>query len=154
MPAAERSSSRARRGTSTTVKAGRTTSARPTSGATSARRRKKAPASPTATASGPASPDNSETSGPGSVAGAVRRDLEAIAKLDPALARSGLAALALAMALEIDDPNSATSKSMCAAQLREALATLRALTPAEREVSAVDELRAARAKRLDRKSAS
>lgn len=78
---------------------------------------------------------------------AVQRDLDAIAQRDPELAQSGLAALALAMAQEIDFPNSATSKSMCAGQLRDALAGLRALTPVAEVHDEIDDLRRRRAER-------
>jgi hypothetical protein len=59
------------------------------------------------------------------------------------LRRSGEAALCLALAREIDNPkNSATSKSMCAGQLRDALADLRARMPAAPESDEVDDIAA------------
>lgn len=85
----------------------------------------------------------------GGVVVAVRRDLAMFAKADNALASSGLAALALALASMIDDlGNSATSRSMCAGQLRDTLDRLRELMPAESETSELDELRARRERRL------
>lgn len=75
------------------------------------------------------------------VADAVQRDIDAIAKRDKDLAESGLAASALALAREIDAVgNSATSKSMCAKALREALDRLYELAPDEQETDGVDEL--------------
>lgn len=59
----------------------------------------------------------------------------------------GLAALALAMADEIDDPNSATSKSMCAKQLRDVLLDLKKVAPAVPEKDGLDELQKRRAAR-------
>lgn len=81
-----------------------------------------------------------------SVVEAVRRDLLSVGDE----AREGaLAATALALAAELDDPeNSATSKSMCARALTETLEKLRAMAPAERpKVSKLDELRARRESR-------
>lgn len=77
----------------------------------------------------------------------VERDLAAIAKRDPELAKSGLAASALALAREMDDDNSATSKSMCARALLDTLDRLRQLAPAKEEKDGVDELSARRAAR-------
>ena len=84
----------------------------------------------------------------GTVVEAVERDLAAIADVDPDLAISGLAALALALAREMDNPNSATSKSMCAGQLRDTLDRLRELMPPEQETNEIDELRARRERRV------
>ena len=56
-------------------------------------------------------------------------------------AQSGLAMMALALAREVDAPtNSATSKSMCASQLRETLDRLRELTPPTEEADELDDL--------------
>src|SRR4051794_21630964 len=83
------------------------------------------------------------------VVDAVQRDLAAIAKLDKDLARSGLAASALALAKELDNPeNSATSKSMCARALTEQLDHLRELAPDEEKGDKLDDLSARRAARL------
>ena len=83
----------------------------------------------------------------GEVAQAVERDL---AKLPEDLATSGLAALCLALAREIDNPNSATSKSMCARALLDAQIILRELTPTEEEQDDLDDLAARRSARLSR----
>lgn len=80
---------------------------------------------------------------------AVRRDLRQIAKRDPELAKSGLAASALALAAELDDPdNSATAKAACARALTETLDRLRELVPPAVEQDRLDELAAARAARI------
>lgn len=79
----------------------------------------------------------------------VERDLAEIAELDEDLAKSGLAGTARALALEIENPyNSATSKAMCAGQLRDTLARLRELAPEEKEEDALDEIAKRRAARL------
>lgn len=76
-----------------------------------------------------------------SVVAAVERDLAEIRTRDERLAASALAATALAMAAEIDDSvNSATSKSMCAARLQEALDRLRELTPPEEKSDGIDRI--------------
>lgn len=83
-----------------------------------------------------------------SVVAAVERDLESIRRVDPVLAGSALAATALVLAGELDDAeNSATSKSMCARALREAMDRLRELAPAAAELDRVDELSSRRGKR-------
>lgn len=90
-----------------------------------------------------------------SVVAAVQRDLGAIGEVAPDLASSGIAAAALALAAEIDDPNnSATSKSMCARALREALDRLRELMPPAKERNKLDDLASRRTKRLEGRSAS
>lgn len=90
-----------------------------------------------------------------SVAGAVRRDLEEIAKRAPNVASSALAMSALALAAELDAAgNSATSKSMCAKTLLETLDRLRELAPAARGVSPLDEIRARRDAKLGRAAAA
>lgn len=85
-----------------------------------------------------------------SVSGRVETALEAdLASLPENLALGALAASALAMAREIDSSgNSATSKSMCQARLQDALAELRSLAPPEVKRDAIDEIKAAREKRL------
>lgn len=76
-----------------------------------------------------------------SVYEAVERDLTGIASRCPGLESSALAALALALAAEIDNiDNSATSKSMCAARLVEALDRLRELAPETNEGDQLDEI--------------
>jgi ribosomal protein L37E len=84
----------------------------------------------------------------GLVAEAVTRDLRAIYEVAPELGSSGLAALALSLAREMDNPgNSATSKSMCARALQEALKELRSLVPEKPEGDALDDIVARRAER-------
>lgn len=83
-----------------------------------------------------------------SVREAVQRDLDAIAERDSALAESGLAMSALALAAELDDFEvSATAKAACARALAEALGTLRELVPPAAEADALDELASRRADR-------
>jgi hypothetical protein len=86
-----------------------------------------------------------------SVLEAVESDLKA---LPDELAGSALAATARQLAREMDGDNSATSKSMCAARLMEALDRLRALAPAKKEADRVDELSDRRAKRRASAAAS
>jgi len=72
---------------------------------------------------------------------ATEAELETIAKRNPALADSALAASAVALAYEIQNPyNSATSKSMCARELRETMAKLRELAPEAEGEDGIDEL--------------
>lgn len=79
-----------------------------------------------------------------SVEAAVKRDLKQFG----AMADSALAASALALAREIDSPNnSATSKSMCAKALREALDRLRELAPPEPKADKLDDITKQREKR-------
>lgn len=70
-------------------------------------------------------------------------------RLDEDLSASALAALALRMAYELDDPwNSATSKSQCGKTLLEALEQLRELADdGEEEGDGLDELSARRSER-------
>jgi hypothetical protein len=87
-----------------------------------------------------------------SVTEAVTRELEGF-PVD--LAGSALAATALAMAELIDDPRpSATSKSMCAGKLIDALKVLRELKPADAKRDAIDDLTKRRAKRRSTSAAS
>jgi hypothetical protein len=76
----------------------------------------------------------------------VERDLKAL----PAhLARSGLAAAALALARDLDaDETSATARAACARSLVQVQRELRALAPAQEEVDALDELKARRDARV------
>jgi hypothetical protein len=72
---------------------------------------------------------------------AVERDLADIAARDEELARSGPAAVALRLALELDHPyNSATSKGQCAKTLNETLDRLRELAPEQEEKDGIDAL--------------
>lgn len=83
------------------------------------------------------------------VAAAVRGELEAMADLAPKIRGSALAALAVAMAREVDNPdNSATSKSLCAGRLIDAVDRLRASVPAEVQADGLDDLAARRDRRL------
>lgn len=83
------------------------------------------------------------------VASAVEGDLRELAKRDAKLARSGLAASALALAREMDNSsNSATSRAMCARALLDTLDRLWALAPAEQEKDRLDDLSARRAARI------
>lgn len=85
----------------------------------------------------------------GEVAQAVERDIAAIAKHSPDLARSALAASTMALAREMDNAgNSATSKSMCAKALLETLDRLRELLPTDQEADELDDLAARRARRI------
>ena len=87
--------------------------------------------------------------GPAEVSEAVARDVAAMARVDKAIAESGHAATARALARELDHPwNSATSKSMCARALTETLDRLRELLPPEEEGDGLDDLAARRAARL------
>lgn len=72
---------------------------------------------------------------------ALRRDLRAMRERAPEVGDSALAASALALARELDDPsNSATSKAMCARALTETLEGLRAQLPPAIEDDKVDDL--------------
>jgi hypothetical protein len=72
---------------------------------------------------------------------ATEQDLAEIRKQDPALADSTLAAVALSMARELDNPyNSATSKSMCAGKLQDVMDRLRELAPPLKKGDTVDDL--------------
>ena len=85
----------------------------------------------------------------GDVEKAVRKDIEAFRRRDRDVADSGLAASALALARMIDDDeNSATSRSMCARALREALDRLRELCPPADENDDLDELHGRAAAKL------
>lgn len=86
---------------------------------------------------------------PLTVVAAVENDLRQLSEGAPELKRSALAATALALAGEMDDSgNSATSKSMCAKSLIDALERLQAQAPEREEKGdALDELAAARAAR-------
>jgi hypothetical protein len=77
---------------------------------------------------------------------AVLKDLEAF----PALKDGGLAAAALQMARELDDPsNSATSKSMCAKALTELMARIAELAPPVKEADRIDDIAERRRRRLE-----
>lgn len=83
------------------------------------------------------------------VVAAVRRELRELDKRVSGLSKLTLAASALALAREIDDPsNSATSKSMCARALNETMDRLRQLAPAEEDETPLDDLQKRRAAKL------
>lgn len=83
-----------------------------------------------------------------SVEAAVREDVAALGEL-PAGSRA-IVASALALARELDDTNSATSKSMCARALHEAMDRLLELAPPAKAADKLDDLTARRAKRQSR----
>jgi hypothetical protein len=83
-----------------------------------------------------------------SVYDSVRADLDKLRESDPALATSALASTMLALAREMDDDNSATSKSMCAKALLDIDTRLRMLRPSTAQEDEVDELTARRTARL------
>jgi hypothetical protein len=85
----------------------------------------------------------------GEVEAALQKDLDAIAKTAPDLARSALAMTALALGRSIDAPGtSPTARSMCARALVEVVGKLNDQVPeAVREDDPVDQLAKARAKR-------
>lgn len=80
---------------------------------------------------------------------AVEEDLDLIALRDPRTANSAIAAAALRMAHELEDPyNSATAKSMCAKALQGAMDRLLELSPpGQEEKGSLYDIKAARAKR-------
>lgn len=70
---------------------------------------------------------------------AVERQMASLRERAPDLADSALAAAALRLAYELEDPaNSATSKSMCAKELRETMRVLRELAPPEVKKDGID----------------
>jgi hypothetical protein len=76
-----------------------------------------------------------------SVLEAVERDLAEIRERDERLADSALAELAKVMARQLDaESTSATSKSMCAGKLHEALDRLRELAPPRQEDDRIEDL--------------
>lgn len=80
---------------------------------------------------------------------ATLKDLAAIRQRNPAVADSALASSALRMAYEIEHPfNSATSKSQCAKELRQAMDRLLELAPPDEEGKGkLDAIKGGRAKR-------
>lgn len=90
---------------------------------------------------------NGSAGGEKTVVSAVERDLADLAKRDNRLSESTLAMSALALAREMDSDSSATSKSMCARALLETMDRLWELSPAEKEASPLDEIRARRESR-------
>lgn len=89
-----------------------------------------------------------------SVIEAAERSVDAIRSRDGDLGESALAASAVALAREIENPyNSATSKSMCAREMRDTLDRLLQLAPEKVEADGLDDLAAAREKRRSRGAA-
>jgi hypothetical protein len=82
-----------------------------------------------------------------SVVAAVMADLERTAERDPRLAQSPLAAVALELARELDAGNSLTSKALASKELRELLAALEVLAPAEKAKDGIDQLNERRARK-------
>lgn len=90
----------------------------------------------------------SGTLAPTRVIDATAAEIATLVKRAPALEQSALAASAIALAYQIENPfNSATSKSMCARELRETMSKLRELAPPAEEEDGIDELSARRAER-------
>lgn len=117
-----------------------------------AAKRGAAPSTPRATGRRQTAKDRSEQEKPAgyrSAVAAVEKELAALAKVDPALAESTLAASAYAMARELDAPgNSATAKSMCSKSLLDTLDRIHELMPEPEEGDALDDLTEARRRRL------
>lgn len=79
----------------------------------------------------------------------VQGDIDRLAERMPLVAECAEAALALALASEIDaSRNSATSKSMCARALSETMKDLRAMVPPEEKKGALHGIKSGRALRL------
>lgn len=84
----------------------------------------------------------------------VQHDLADLRERDAALADSALAAAALALAADLDNPyTSATARSMASRVLVDTMDRLRELAPAARKADPLDDLTAARRRRLQRHSA-
>lgn len=80
---------------------------------------------------------------------AVERDLAGIRERDADVADSATAAAAMRMAIELEHPyNSATSKSMCAKAMIEAMRELRDLVPPVEKKGELHAIKDARAARL------
>ena len=93
-------------------------------------------------------PEPFSDSGRLNVIEAAEREVEATRERDASLADSALAASAVALAYEIANPfNSATSKSMCAREMRDTLDRLRELAPEEDHADSLDELKQRRSER-------
>lgn len=81
---------------------------------------------------------------------AVERDIAAIAERDLKVAESGMAAAAVRLAYELENPyNSATSKAQCAKSLRELIERLLEEAPAEEKEDEVSRIGASRSSRID-----
>lgn len=89
-----------------------------------------------------------------SLVDAVGRDVAALVVRAPALRDSALVAVALALAAEVDRPgNSATSKSLCARCVVDAMERLREMAPPVALDDAVDDLASRRSERQARAAA-
>ncbi len=96
-------------------------------------------------------PEPFHQSGLSNVVDGAEREIKAIRDRDKPLAEFALAASAVALAREIENPyNSATSKSMCAREMRDTLDRLRELVPPERQEDAIDRLARKRTRRRSR----
>lgn len=85
-----------------------------------------------------------------SVTDAVRKNIALLSEFDASVGESAEAALAVSLAERIDDAsNSATSVSMNAGRLLDAMAAVRSLAPEVRKVNPLDEIRARRDRKLD-----
>lgn len=131
----------------TTTKTARSTTARSTRSATEVQQPAKATKATRRRGGGKRNQnvDSPESGDDLSVLASVTRDL---ASVPSEMATGGLAAMALALAREIDGENSATSKSMCAGQLRDTLDRIRELSPDKEEGDSLDDLAARRANRI------
>lgn len=86
---------------------------------------------------------------------ALQAELSVLRRRDRSLADSALAASALALAREMDSPETPPAAvSMCARELREVLGQIRELAPKDDEKDKLDELTARRAARRSRSTAS
>lgn len=83
---------------------------------------------------------------------AVLADVKAFGELPPG--SEAYVASALALARELDAKNSATSKSMCARALREAMDRLRELAPPKPAADRLDEIAGQRAKRRGKRASA
>lgn len=81
-------------------------------------------------------------SGRTTVVEAAEHDVASVRERDRELGDSALAAATIALAYEIEHPyNSATSKSMCAREMRDTLDRLRELVPPAAREDGIDELK-------------
>jgi pyruvate/2-oxoglutarate dehydrogenase complex dihydrolipoamide acyltransferase (E2) component len=90
--------------------------------------------------------------GPTRVVDATLREIAAFEQRTPGVGSSTLAATAVALAYELDNPfNSATSKSMCARSLAEVFDRLGARSPEPPKTSGLDEIRRRRDEAVSRR---
>lgn len=71
----------------------------------------------------------------------VRLDLKEAEKNHKGISESGLAAVLLELARQLDGDNSATAKSMCASQLMDGLERLHAQSPEKPEANPLEDIR-------------